>query len=767
MATMFCWIKKDYFVSVEDFKGVVEMKTETGIMPIDELIESVKLYNPNCDEALIRDAFALADKLHEGQKRDSGEPYIMHPLAVASILSSLHMDDSTIIAGLLHDVVEDTDMTLEQMAERYGETMALLLDGVTKLEKIKFRSKKEHQVENLRKMFLAMSKDIRIIIIKLADRLHNMRTLSTHRSEIRKKEIALETQEIFAPLAHRLGIYKIKWELEDLSLRYLEPEAYENLVMQINMKRDEREAYLSSFCGIITENLEKSCIKSDISGRPKNFYSIYRKMIKQNKDLNQIYDIHAVRVLVDSLQDCYGALGIVHSLWTPMPGRFKDYIAMPKANMYQSLHTTVIGPNAQPVEVQIRTYEMHYISEYGIAAHWKYKEGATMNANSAPVNEADNRLKWMRQMLDWQKEVSDAKEFVDNVKDDFFADTSIFVFTPTSDVVELPAGSNPIDFAYRVHTQVGHQCVGAKVAGRMVTLDTVLQNGDIVEILTTRGSGPSRDWLKIVKTNQAKNKIRQWFRKEGRDEFAVQKGRDILEKESAKAKIDAVALFKVDMLTSVAKKAGFVSGDDLFVALAEGGITAINVVNRIREDLVLKKALMPEEEVIVPQKQPKIQPFKDSNFSLDKGVWVKGEAGLMVTIANCCKPLPGDDINGYITRGRGVSVHRADCANILNYEKTEPHRLVDVRWDGGTRGVFQAEIVVEGQDRAGIAASIMSAIAETKTTINFMNFEVDNDKVFHGTLRFEIQNLGQLEYLINKIKRVKGITEVKRNVKEK
>jgi GTP pyrophosphokinase len=741
------------------------MKSDTIVATtIDELLEQIKEYNPTCNEKKIREVYDLAADLHKEQKRDSGEPYIMHPLAVASILASLHMDDTTIMAGLLHDVVEDTDMTLEDIRKLYGDDMVVLLDGVTKLSKLEFRSKRERQVENLRKMFLAMSKDIRIIIIKLADRLHNMRTLSTHHSELRKKEIALETQEIFAPLAHRLGIYKIKWELEDLCLRYLEPEAYANLVEQITMKRDEREQFLNEVCETIKKNLDEAHISCEISGRPKNFYSIYRKMQRQNKPLNEIYDIHAVRVLVDTVKDCYGALGVVHTLWKPMPGRFKDYIAMPKANMYQSLHTTVIGPAGRPVEVQIRTYEMHNVAEYGIAAHWKYKEGKVGLDNSSASREVDKRLNWMRQMLDWQKEVSDASEFVENVKGDLFGEQSVFVFTPAGDVIELPYGSTPIDFAYRVHTQVGHQCVGAKVDGRIVQLDTTLQNGNIVEILTTRGTGPSRDWLKIVKTNQAKNKIRQWFRKEGRDEFAVQKGRSMLEKEALKNNMDIATMFKTEQLNEIIKRTNFVSVEDMYVALAEGAITTIGIINKIKEDNALKKLLMPEPESPTQSvgQAMKVRPFSGSNATHDKGVWVKGEADLMVRIANCCQPLPGDIILGYITRGRGVSIHKADCPNVRYYQEHEPERLVDVQWDNENTGVFQAEIEVVAMDRDALGVNIMAAISETKTRINSISFEVDADKICRGTVKMEINNLNQLEYIINKVKKIRGVTEVRR-----
>lgn len=740
------------------------MKSDTLVATgIDELIAQIKEYNPTCDEAKIREVFDLAARLHKDQKRDSGEPYIIHPLAVASILASLNMDDTTIMAGLLHDVVEDTDMTLADIRKLYGDDMVVLLDGVTKLSKLEFRSKQERQVENLRKMFLAMSKDIRIIIIKLADRLHNMRTLSSHRSELRKKEIALETQEIFAPLAHRLGIYKVKWELEDLCLRYLEPDAYKDLVEQITMKRDEREAFLTKVSDTIAEHLQEANIECEISGRPKNFYSIYRKMQRQNKSLNEIYDIHAVRVLVNTVKDCYGALGVVHTLWKPMPGRFKDYIAMPKANMYQSLHTTVIGPDGRPVEVQIRTYEMHQVAEYGIAAHWKYKEGKGAD-NSNESRENDQRLNWMRQMLDWQKDVSDAKEFVESVKGDFFGDSSVFVFTPAGDVIELPFGSTPIDFAYRVHTQVGHQCVGAKVDGRIVQLDTTLQNGNIVEILTTRGTGPSRDWLKIAQTNQAKNKIRQWFRKEGRDEFAVQKGRTMLEKEALKHNIDVAAMFKSDRMNDIVRRTNFVSVEDLYVALSEGAVTALGVVNKIKEDPALKKALIPEPESAAGAAgQPmKVRPFSGANAKHDKGVWVKGEADLMVRIANCCNPLPGDEIVGYITRGRGVSVHKADCPNVRYYQQHEAERLVDVQWDNESTGVFQAELEVIAADRDNLGMNIMAAISETKTRINSISFEVDADKICHGSVKMEINNLNQLEYIINKLKKIRGVNEVSR-----
>lgn len=727
---------------------------DTSNLSIDSIIANIKTYNPGCNEPLIRSAYELAEKCHDGQFRDSGEPYIMHPLNVANILAELNMDDTTIMAGLLHDVVEDTNITLDQIAEKYGSDMKILIDGVTKLDKLQYRSKQEHHAENLRKMFLAMAKDVRIILIKLADRLHNMRTLDGHRSDLRKKEIALETQEIFAPLAHRLGIYKIKWELEDLSLKYLEPEAFFKLAKDIDMKRVEREEYLNKIIDKLYAGLEKVNIQAEISGRPKNFYSIYRKMQKQMKDISEIYDIHAVRIIVDNVKDCYGALGVVHTIWKPIPGRFKDYIAMPKANMYQSIHTTVIGDTGRPFEVQIRTWDMHKLAEYGIAAHWKYKEGTSGGSPS------DTRLNFLRQMLDWQQEAN-AQEFVEDVKGDLIDEVSVFVFSPNGDVYELPSGACPIDFAYRVHTQVGHQCVGAKINDRIMPLDTKLNNGDIVEILTTRGSGPSRDWLKICKTTQAKNKIRQWFRKEGRDEHTIQKGRELLEREAKRQDFNLENMFKVEKLNDIAKKCGYVSIDDLMVAIATNAITTLGVISKIRDDDKLKKDIVPakEQEKV---KEMKFKPFKENAEGNDRGITVKGTSNVMVKIANCCNPLPGDEIVGYITRGKGVSIHRVDCPNMKYYAEHQPERFVDVRWGSDGRGIFQAEIAVQGISRNRLAMDVMSAISETKTTINGVNFNRGEDDEFKGRVRLEIKNLEQLEYIMQKVHRIRGISEVRR-----
>ncbi len=724
---------------------------------IEEIIAKVKKYNNASDEGMLHRAYLLACKAHEGQKRDSGEPYIMHPLAVANILADLELDDATIAAGLLHDVAEDTPVTLEDIAREFGADMARLVDGVTKLSKLEYRSRQEAQAENLRKMLLAMSQDIRVILIKLSDRLHNMRTLSSHHSDMRKKEIAEETMEIFAPLAHRLGISKIKWELEDLALRYLEPEKYSSLVEKISMKRVEREEYINSLSTLLSEKLRAVGISADISGRPKNFYSIYNKMKKQKKEINEIFDINAMRIIVDTVKDCYGALGVVHTLWKPIPGRFKDYIAMPKANMYQSIHTTVIGPNGDPFEVQIRTWEMHRISEYGIAAHWRYKEGKSADADF------DNKLAWLRQMLEFQNEMKDAGEFMDSVKVDLFVD-SVFVFSPKGDVYELPTGATPIDFAYRVHTQVGHQCVGAKVNQRIVTLDYALHNGDIVEILTAKGTGPSWDWLKLAKTSHAKNKIRQWFRREKRDESVIERGREILEREGKKYNLDMVAFMRSSHLEEIVKRTGYFSSDDFLVAVAEGALTPAGIISKIREDVAWRREFV-RDSAADSEKTPEIKRFEDERHS-DKGIYIKGEPDVMVRIAHCCNPLPGDAIIGYITRGQGVSIHRMNCPNVAYYEKTEPNRLVEADW-GTSKGIFQGEIQVTAFDRPRLVMDITMAINELKTTINGVHMKIGKDKIAVMDLKLEINSIEQLDYLIHKVSRLPDVIDVKRLVYER
>lgn len=714
-------------------------------MDIQEIKNQIIKYNPASNTGFIQKVYDFADNAHKGQFRHSGEPYINHPLAVAEILATLELDDITIAAGLLHDVVEDTDVTVEGLATSFGQEVALLVDGVTKLSRLEYKSKEEQQVENLRKMFLAMAKDIRVILIKLADRLHNMRTLRYHNSAVKQKEITEETLEIFAPLAHRLGIFKIKWELEDLSLRYLEPEKYYSLVEKIAMKRQERENYINEVSKVLEQKLTEVGIGSDINGRPKNFFSIYRKMVRQQKEINEIYDLIALRVIVNSIKDCYGALGIVHTLWKPIPGRFKDYIAMPKQNMYQSIHTTVIGPNGEPFEVQIRTWEMHRTSEYGIAAHWRYKEGKSGDRNF------ENKLSWLRQTLEWQQDLRDAREFMESLKIDLFAD-SVYVFTPKGDVTELPAGSVPIDFAYRVHTDVGHRCIGAKVNGRIVPLDYKLNNGDIVEILTLKGSGPSRDWLKMVKTSQAKNKIRQWFKKEKREENFI-RGKDLLDKEIKKYGHEPSEVLKNDKLGEVIKRFNFLSVEDLLVAIGDGAITPLLVLSRIKEDYRKERETSP--------------PFRDvkpwSGYGKpSKGVRVKGIDNVMVRLSRCCKPLPGDPIIGYITRGRGVSIHRVDCPNAISINKHEGERLIDVMWDQEIQSLYQVEIEATAQDRPQLAMDIMAAITETKTAINSVHARTTRNKLASVNLKIEIKSLEHLEYIVSKVKRVKGVIDVKR-----
>lgn len=716
-------------------------------MNLQALERQILLYYPDADLRLIREAYDFASTAHSQQKRHSGEPYIVHPLAVAEILAELQLDMVTIAAGLLHDVVEDTSVSLDTVRDIFGEEVALLVDGVTKLSRLEYKTKEEQQAETLRKMFLAMARDIRVILIKLADRLHNMRTLK-HCPPEKQQDIARETLEIYAPLAHRLGIFRLKWEMEDHALRYLEPEIYYELVKSISKKRQEREEYIQKVAAILREKLLESGIEADIQGRPKHFYSIYNKMKKEQKELNEIYDLIALRVIVDTVKDCYAVLGIIHALWKPIPGRFKDYIAMPKPNMYQSLHTTVLGPEGEPFEVQIRTWEMHRTAEYGIAAHWRYKEGYTSSDH-----EFEQKLTWLRQILDWQRELRDPREFMESLKIDLFSDR-VYVFTPKGDVVELPAGSVPIDFAYRVHTDVGHQCVGAKVNGRIVPLDYRLKTGDIVEILTQKGSGPSRDWLKIVKTSQAKNRIRQWFRKEEREKNLV-KGRELLEKECRKQGLEPEEALKTGLLQEVARKFNWATVDDLLVAIGDGVLTASQVVGHLKGEE--KK----EEEIPPVEALPAAKSW--SGFSRpSQGVRVKGIDNVAVRLAHCCNPLPGDAIVGYITRGRGISVHRNDCPNILHHLHMEPERIIEVAWDQDAEATYQVQIEAVALDRPRLAMDIMSAVADTKTIINSVHARATRNNMATIDLKIEIRSLEHLQYILDKIRRIKDVMEVKR-----
>ncbi|MCE5284918.1 MAG: bifunctional (p)ppGpp synthetase/guanosine-3',5'-bis(diphosphate) 3'-pyrophosphohydrolase [Pelosinus sp.] len=722
---------------------------------IDKILEQVKSYQTDAPVDLISEAYEVARAAHSGQLRVSGEPYIHHPLGVARILANLQIDAVTVSAAFLHDVVEDTAISLDEVESKFGKEIAMLVDGVTKLNRIECKSKEEQQIENYRKMFLAMAKDIRVVLIKLADRLHNMRTLK-YMPEVKQRRIAQETLEIFAPLAHRLGMSGIKWELEDRAFRYLEPEKYYELVEKVKQKRKEREQVINEAIEILRNRLESMDIKADIQGRPKHFYSIYRKMQKGNKDLSEIYDLLAIRVVVNTVKDCYGALGIVHTLWKPLPRRFKDYIAMPKSNMYQSLHTTVLATKGQPLEIQIRTQDMHRISEYGIAAHWRYKEGGKGGSK-----DFDQKLSWLRQLLDWQQDLRDPREFIETVKLDVFTD-EVFVFTPKGDVIDLPAGSVPIDFAYRIHTDVGHRCVGAKVNGKIVPLEYKLINGDIVDIITTKhGNGPSRDWLNIVGASETRNKIRQWFKKEKREEN-ISKGREILERESKKLGYDLKTLAKGDRLAEISKKMNVIGdADELYAVLGYGGVTPHGVLAKLIE--IHKRELRAAVSPNMSQLLSELKPKSSKSIKNSHGVLVEGEAGLMVRLARCCSPVPGDPIIGYITRGRGVSVHRADCTNILN-QPEEYERMIEVSWDISTDQLYQVSVEVNCADRAGMLTEVMMAVSETKTNISAVNARTHKNKTATVTLSLNISNTMQLEQVMTRMRRTKDVFSVQRTI---
>lgn len=717
---------------------------------LEELFQLIKSYSPKADISVIKDAYEYAEKAHREQKRFSGEPFIVHPLETAKILAELELDQETIVAGLLHDVVEDTGITLDDIKERFGGEIALLVDGVTKLSRIEYKSKEEQQVENLRKMFLAMAKDIRVILIKLSDRLHNLRTLKYQQAP-KQLEIANETLEVFAPLAHRLGIYHLKWELEDLAFRFKDPGKYFELVDKIAKTRDKREEYIRSVISILGEKLAAMGIEADIQGRPKHLYSIMAKMQEQQKDINEIYDVTAVRCLVGTVRDCYAALGIVHTLWTPIPGRFKDFVAMPKSNMYQSIHTSVIGPQGEPFEIQIRTREMHRTAEYGIAAHWRYKEGGKGD------REFDKKLAWLRQLLEWQHDLRDAREFMEGLKIDLF-DDSVFVFSPKGDVVELPAGSVPLDFAYRIHTDIGHRCTGAKVNGRIVPLDYKLKNGDILVIMTSKTSGPKRDWLNIVKTSHAKTKIRQWFKKEQKDENII-KGKEILEREIKKQGLDT-ELIKSDKLLEIGKKLNILNLDDLYATIGDGQITAGNILGKIKmEEAKTEKRGMLAEEVQALKNE--IRPAAGWGKPT-QGIRVKGIDNLLIRLSHCCNPVPGDPIIGYVTRGRGVSIHRADCRNIIAYQNFERERLVEVAWDKEFTEPFQVKLEANGMDRAGFLSDVMAVLVEMKISANWVTARGKKDGGAVIEMVLEMKGLEQLEHIINKLRRVKDVYDVRR-----
>ena len=720
-------------------------------MDLSVLLEYMKQNNADIDTAVIEQAYHFAARAHEGQYRISGEEYINHPLKTAYILAELGLDVTTIVTSLLHDVVEDTSVTLDEIEKIFGEEIALLVDGVTKLSRIEFKSKEDAQAEYLRKMFLAMAKDIRVILIKLADRLHNMRTLK-HQNPQKQREIAQETLDIYAPLAHRLGIFRFKWELEDLSLRYLEPSVYYELVSRLKTKRKEREQYVQSLIDQIRAGIDRLGIEADIAGRPKNLYSIYNKMLKQGKDLDEIYDKIAIRVIVNSVRECYAILGVIHTQWKPLPGRFKDYIATPKPNMYQSLHTTLIGLGGEPFEVQIKTWEMHQTAEYGIAAHWRYKEG------SRGDKDFDEKLAWLRRTLEWQQDVKDTREFMESLKIDLFSAT-VFVFTPKGDVIELPADSCPVDFAYRVHTEVGHRCIGAKVNGRIVPLEYRLKNGDIVEILTSKQSnGPSRDWLNFVKTSQAKSRIKSWFKKEQRQENII-KGRDSLELELKRNNLDTREFLKEERLAEIASKFSFNRAEDLYAAIGDGVVTANQVIGKLKEEYFPEKKL--DDLLVSPTVKSSGQLHRDKPST---AVRVKGVEDVMARLSHCCNPLPGDEIIGYITRGKGVSVHRVDCPNIKAHARTEADRIVEVDWISANPTVYMVEIEVTAIDRARLTADVVTIIADAHITLHSVFSRATRNSMATINLKLQIKDLDHLQAIMQRISKVKDVVEVRRVV---
>ena len=728
---------------------------------LQEILDKIKKYAPNADVTPVIKAYELAKSEHAGVFRKSGEPYIIHPIAVANILADLELDMEVIAAGLLHDVVEDTPYTYEDIKELFGKDIADLVDGVTKLGKIKYQTKEESQAENLRKMFLAMAKDIRVILIKLADRLHNMRTLK-YMPEEKAKYKAKETLEIYGGIAHRIGISKIKWELEDLALKYIDPEGYRELAEKITMKRSQRQEYIDKIVRLLQDKFKEVDIDCEVSGRPKHFYSIYKKMRKKHKTFEEIYDLTAVRIIVNTVKDCYAVLGMVHTMWIPMPGRFKDYIAMPKPNLYQSLHTTVIGPDGEPVEIQIRTHEMHEIAENGIAAHWKYKEGITGSHDA----KMEQKLKWLRQMMEWEKDVQDPHEFLDALKDDVF-NSQVYVFTPRGDVIELPAGSTPIDFAYRVHTNVGNKCTGAKINGKIVPINYKLQNGEIVEVITSANSpGPSRDWLSIVQTPTARNRIRQWFKKERREEN-VERGTDILEKEFKRYNIPYKNASIQKFLTQVAKKFNQPSLEDLIATIGYGGIATSQVMPKVR-DFYNKEVNRQEKEKRMQEKEDKIkQNFDEQEYAKkrkkkDNGITVKGLDNILVRFAKCCNPLPGDDIIGYITKGRGVAIHRKDCPNIKLDDEFLKNRLVEVEWNNPEKSKFEGEVKIIAIDRVGLLNDVIHIVSMEKLSISGINCRVLKDNTANISLLVEVNDISELKQLMKKIKSIPGVDEVSR-----
>ena len=728
-----------------------------------ELIASIRRYHPSDDISMIEKAYHVADNFHKEQKRKSGEPYIIHPLCVAIILADLEMDKETIAAGILHDVVEDTVMTLDELGKEFGGEVALLVDGVTKLTQLSWSmDKMELQAENLRKMFLAMAKDIRVIIIKLADRLHNMRTLQYMKPE-KQKEKARETMEIYAPIAHRLGISKIKIELDDLSLKYLQPDVYYDLAEKISLKKDARESFVKSIVDEVQEHLNEAAIVAKVDGRVKHFFSIYKKMVNQNKTLDQIYDLFAVRIIVDSVKDCYAALGVIHELYKPIPGRFKDYIAMPKPNMYQSLHTTLIGSNGQPFEIQIRTYEMHRTAEYGIAAHWKYKESGS---GQVAAGKEEEKLSWLRQILEWQKDMSDNKEFLNMVKGDLdlFSD-SVYCFTPSGDVKNLPSGSTPIDFAYSIHSAVGNKMVGARVNGKLVNIDYVIQNGDQVEVINSQNcKGPSRDWLNIVKSTQAKNKINQWFKTELKEDNIL-RGKEMVDRYCKAKGIVYSDINKPEYQDKVMKRYAFRDWESVLASIGHGGLKEGQVINKMVDERAKKMKKEVTDTTILNDIEDMSNKLPVNKHS-KSGIVVKGIHDLAVRFSKCCSPVPGDEIVGFVTRGRGISIHRTDCVNVINLPEDERSRLIDAEWQtpegDDTKERYSTEIKIYANNRIGMFVDISKVFTERQIDITSMNSRTNKQGKATITMTFDIHGVEELNRLTDKLRQIEGVIDIER-----
>ncbi len=727
------------------------------------LTDRVRKYHPSADISMIEKAYNLAFEAHKDQVRKSGEPYIIHPLWVGIILADLEMDKETIVAGMLHDAVEDTEMTLEDVSREFGEEVALLVDGVTKLGQLSYsQDKLEIQAENLRKMFLAMAKDIRVIIIKLADRLHNMRTLEFMRPE-KQQEKARETMDIYAPIAQRLGISKIKIELDDLSLKYLQPEVFQQLVQDLNDRKTKREEFVQQIVAEVSKHMKNANIQAKVYGRVKHFFSIYKKMVNQNKTLDQVYDLFAVRIIVDSVKDCYAALGVIHEMYTPIPGRFKDYIAMPKINMYQSLHTTLMGPSGQPFEIQIRTEEMHKTAEYGIAAHWKYKEG---NDAAKSMQSQEEKLNWLRQILEWQRDMSDNREFLSLLKGDLdlFAE-DVYCFTPNGDVKNLPNGSTPVDFAYAIHSAVGNKMVGARVNGKLVNIDYKIQNGDRIEILTSQNSrGPSRDWLNIVKSPQAKSKINQWFKKEFKEENII-RGRELILAYCKAKSVNLSKILKPKYQQSVQRKYGFRDWDAVMAAIGHGGLKEGQVVNRLVEEYEKEHKKEITDETILA----KLSGAGNQTVHVGRsksGIVVKGIDDMAVRFSKCCNPVPGDEIVGFVTRGRGMSIHRTDCVNMLHLSATERERLIDAEWenndDNENVGKYLAELKMYANDRQGLLMEISKIFTEAKIDVKSMNVRTSKKGTATLELGFIVRGREELNRLIEKLRQLEGVMDIER-----